>query len=90
MPRFEKDGLVRETALPRLAVQYRAAGWKETKARTKRVKEADVKHTEHVHAPFDKGGSLEPAEPVTNDSNETQVVVHPDAAEAPVEPSNTK
>lgn len=42
MPRFEKDGLTVETAVPREAAELRAQGFKETAARTKAVKTAEA------------------------------------------------
>lgn len=41
MPRYEKDGVVVETSLAREAVQLKAEGFTESKARTKAVREAD-------------------------------------------------
>jgi hypothetical protein len=47
-PRFTKDDVTIETALPREAAELRAQGFKETAARTKAVKsaEADAPKTE--------------------------------------------
>lgn len=42
MPRFEKDGVTVETAIPREAVELRSQGFKETAARTKAVKSAEA------------------------------------------------
>lgn len=42
MPRYEKDGHAVETTVPREGVQLRAQGYREVKARTKRVKQADA------------------------------------------------
>jgi len=42
MPRFEKDGLTVETAVPREAAELRAQGFKETAARTKAVRSAEA------------------------------------------------
>lgn len=41
-PRFEKDGVPVETSNAREAVQLRAQGFAETKARTKEVRAADA------------------------------------------------
>jgi hypothetical protein len=41
-PRFVKDDLTIETAIPREAAQLRAQGFTEQKARTKAVKQADT------------------------------------------------
>lgn len=41
MPRFTKDGLTIETAVPSEAAELRRDGFKEQKARTKAVKEAE-------------------------------------------------
>jgi len=41
MPRFVKDDITIETAIPREAAQLRAEGFTEQKARTKEVREAD-------------------------------------------------
>jgi len=43
MPRFVKDGLTIETAVPREAAALRAQGFTEQKAKTAAVKEADAK-----------------------------------------------
>lgn len=42
MPRFTKDGLSIETAIPREAAELRAQGFTEQKARTAEVKQADA------------------------------------------------
>jgi hypothetical protein len=42
MPRFEKDGLTVETAIPREAAELRAQGFKESAARTKAIKTAEA------------------------------------------------
>ena len=42
MPRFVKDDLVIETAIPREAAELRAQGFTEQKARTKDVRAADA------------------------------------------------
>jgi hypothetical protein len=44
MPRFVKDDITIETALPREAAQLRAEGFTEQKARTAEVKKADAEH----------------------------------------------
>ena len=41
MPRFTKDDITIETAVPREAAQLRAQGFSEETARTKAVREAD-------------------------------------------------
>lgn len=46
MPRFEKDGLVIETAVPTEAAELRRDGFTEQKAKTAAVKEADASKTE--------------------------------------------
>lgn len=42
MPRFTKDGLTIETAVPREAAELRRDGFTEQKARTAEVKAADA------------------------------------------------
>lgn len=42
MPRFIKDGLTIETAVPREAAELRAQGFTEQRARTVAVKQADA------------------------------------------------
>ena len=42
MPRFTKDGLTIETAVPREAAELRAQGFTEQKARTAAVREAEA------------------------------------------------
>ena len=42
MPRFTKDGLTIETAIPREAAELRAQGFSEQKARTDAVKQAEA------------------------------------------------
>jgi len=44
MPRFIKDDVTIETALPREAAELRSQGFKEQKARTAEVKKADAEH----------------------------------------------
>ena len=46
MPRFVKDDLTIETAIPREAAELRAQGFTEQKARTAEVKKADAAKTE--------------------------------------------
>lgn len=46
MPRFEKDGLVIETAVATEAVELRSQGFTEQKAKTAEVKQADAAKTE--------------------------------------------
>lgn len=41
MPRFTKDGLTIETAIPREAAELRRDGFKEQKAKTAAVREAE-------------------------------------------------
>ena len=45
MPRFVKDGLTIETAVPREAAELRRDGFTEQKAKTAAVKEADAEAT---------------------------------------------
>lgn len=45
MPRFIKDGLTVETAIPREAAELRSQGFTEQKAKTAAVKEADAAQT---------------------------------------------
>ncbi|WP_336715333.1 hypothetical protein [Arthrobacter sp. USHLN218] len=42
MPRFEKDGVAVETAIPREAAELRSQGFKESKAKTAAVKAAEA------------------------------------------------
>lgn len=42
MPRFTKDGLTIETAVPREVTELRAQGFTEQKARTAAVREAEA------------------------------------------------
>jgi len=46
MPRFTKDGLTIETAVPREAAELRRDGFTEQKAKTSPVREADAAKTE--------------------------------------------
>lgn len=46
MPRFTKDDLIIETAIPREATELRAQGFTEQKARTAEVKQADAAKTD--------------------------------------------
>lgn len=46
MPRFTKDGLTIETAVPREAAELRRDGFKEQAAKTAEVKQADAAKTE--------------------------------------------
>lgn len=46
MPRFTKDGLTIETAVPREAAELRAQGFTEQKARTAAVREAEAPKAE--------------------------------------------
>lgn len=46
MPRFTKDGLTIETAVPYEAAELRRDGFTEQKARTAPVREADASKTE--------------------------------------------
>ena len=46
MPRFTKDGLTIETAVPREAAELRAQGFAEQKARTAAVREAEAPKAE--------------------------------------------
>lgn len=46
MPRFTKDGLTIETAIPTEAAELRRDGFTEQKAKTAAVKEADASKTE--------------------------------------------
>jgi hypothetical protein len=45
MPRFVKDDLVIETALPREAAELRSQGFTQQKARTAEVKKADAEQS---------------------------------------------
>lgn len=45
MPRFTKDGLTIETAVPTEAAELRRDGFKEEKAKTAEVKQADAAKT---------------------------------------------
>ena len=45
MPRFEKDGITVETAIPREAARLRSEGFREQKAKTAAVREADAAQT---------------------------------------------
>ena len=45
MPRFIKDDVTVETAIPREAAELRAQGFKEEKARTTEVRKADAEAT---------------------------------------------
>jgi len=58
MPRFEKDGLAPvETSNAREAVQLRAQGFTEFKARTKEVRAADAANAATAAQPADKAAS---------------------------------
>lgn len=48
MPRFVKDDITIETAIPREAAQLRAEGFTEQKARTKEVREADAENAKTI------------------------------------------
>jgi hypothetical protein len=54
VPRFVKDDLTIETAIPREAAQLRAQGFTEQKARTKAVKQAEAEATKPAEAPTTK------------------------------------
>jgi hypothetical protein len=45
MPRFVKDDITIETAIPREAAELRSQGFTEQKARTAEVKKADAENT---------------------------------------------
>lgn len=76
MPRYEKDGFDPiETSLPREGVQLRAEGWREYKARTAAVREADAERTEEAPT-FDNGGTLpEGLNKVHNDLGKSEPLV---------------
>lgn len=61
MPRFVKDGLTIETAVPRESADLRAQGFKEQKARTAAVREADAVKVESVEASPAAAAKPEPA-----------------------------
>ena len=54
MPRFVKDDLTIETAIPREAAELRRDGWTEQKARTKAVKQAEAEASKPAEAPTAK------------------------------------
>ena len=53
-PRFVKDDLTIETAIPREAASLRAQGFTEQKARTKAVKQAEAEASKPAEAPTAK------------------------------------
>ena len=87
MPRYEKDGFDPiETSLPSEGVQLRAEGWREYKARTAAVREADAERTEEAPT-FDDGGTLpEGVNEVRNDTGSPEPLVRETNTETPDDP----